>query len=274
MVSTNLPTNQYRLPLSIVRVTGVDAVQIVNNLATSDLKPLHVGDCIEAFITEVRGRTLGHVTIRRDADGLTLVGPVGQSEAIASHIDRYTIREDAVTQIADKQFTALVQGPSTPRVDSISNLTTDWLGNDTTVTLDQRDTLEATDDSTIFHDARIHAGFAWWGIDFDSKNLPQEVNRDSIAISFTKGCYLGQETVARLDALGQVQKKLVRLAIADGGVRPGDKVIVDDKPLARITSVTSDGTLAFAMVRRQWFDPGTDAKGFIEKAPFAATVLA
>src|SRR4029453_1620592 len=62
--------------------------------------------------------------------------------------------------------------------------------------------------------ARIEAGFPLFGRDITDDNLPQEVGRDAKAISFTKGCYLGQETVARIDALGHVNRSLVGLKFA------------------------------------------------------------
>ena len=55
---------------------------------------------------------------------------------------------------------------------------------------------------------RIESGTPRFGVDITDENLPQEVARDNRAISFTKGCYLGQETVARIDALGHVNRKL------------------------------------------------------------------
>ena len=70
--------------------------------------------------------------------------------------------------------------------------------------------------------ARIEHGWPIYGLDFSDANLPQEIARDPYAISFTKGCYLGQETVARLDALGQVQKKMVLLQIS-GDTLPKSK---------------------------------------------------
>ena len=56
--------------------------------------------------------------------------------------------------------------------------------------------------------ARVEFGTPFYGQDITTENLPQEVNRDKTAISFTKGCYLGQETVARIDALGHVNRLL------------------------------------------------------------------
>ena len=257
------------LPIALVVLRGDDAVTIANNLTTADLRSLAPGDCTETFITEVRGRTIGHVTVRRDPNGLTLIGPAGQSDAITAHVNRYTIREDCTAE-SIAAATAIVHPPSST-VDDPAAIKTDWLGTNTAVQISSAtggSDPAATDDpmaSAEFHDARLHAGFPWWGIDFTEKNLPQEVNRDAAAISFTKGCYLGQETVARLDALGQVQKKLVRLSLQEGQVAVGDKLMLDGKPVARITSVTSDATLAMAMVRRAWFDPGTQVVGINDR---------
>ena len=80
--------------------------------------------------------------------------------------------------------------------------------------------------------ARLEAGMPLFGQDITDDNLPQEIGRDQKAISFTKGCYLGQETVARIDALGHVNRLLVGVrfggsTIPGGGLqlRAGDKVI-------------------------------------------------
>lgn len=108
---------------------------------------------------------------------------------------------------------------------------------------------------------RIEAFWPWAGIDCDERNLPQELSIDDRAISFKKGCYLGQETVARLDALGQVQKKLVQIRLARSvSIALPCSVAVDGKEIAVITSLaTSDSgeTKGLAMVRRSHFLPGS-----------------
>ncbi len=96
---------------------------------------------------------------------------------------------------------------------------------------------------------RIESGTPWYGQDVDDRNLPQELNRDDKAISFTKGCYLGQETVARIDALGHVNQFLVRLGIeVDLSVETDEGPLRDDplidpaepeKTIGRITSVVT-----------------------------------
>jgi tRNA-modifying protein YgfZ len=119
-----------------------------------------------------------------------------------------------------------------------------------------------TGDRSQWESQRVAAFWPWYGVDFDERNLPQEVDRNDSAISFNKGCYLGQETIARLDALGQVQKKLVLLSIPSAA-HPSSLAIVNDengKEIGAITSVSPQDRNGFyraiAMVRRSHFQVG------------------
>jgi hypothetical protein len=90
--------------------------------------------------------------------------------------------------------------------------------------------------------------------------LPQEASIDARAISFKKGCYLGQETVARLDALGQVQKRLVQLVFESvPNIELPYTIEADGKEVGRLTSLaaTEQGGVGLAMVRRGHFAVGT-----------------
>jgi folate-binding protein YgfZ len=109
---------------------------------------------------------------------------------------------------------------------------------------------------------RIEAGMPLFGRDITDDNLPQEVNRNAQAISFTKGCYLGQETVARIDALGHVNKLLVRLQFLGQGVpSTGSELTLDGKTVGHVTSATFSPrigkALALAYVRTASTEPGT-----------------
>ncbi|MAI70269.1 MAG: aminomethyltransferase [Rhodopirellula sp.] len=302
----------YRLDhLSVVEVTGADASTILHNLTTNEVRSLSDLEGRETFVTDVRGKMLGHVCLFRHRGGLRLVGPAGQSEAICSHIDRYTIREDATAEIQDSEFVGFVITPelaaefgfgshdevalrSFPCDTEIEDVTLQevrWLGQNSfllclPVTQAERaldilsslvpvgSKVQCTDltkqhvgSETAFHQARVVAGFPWYGVDLDESNLPQEADRDSETISFTKGCYLGQETVARLDAMGQVQKKLVRWEITGGVPAPGTSLLADEKKVARLTSVASTeehGVLAIGFSRRSHFEKGASAIGVIE----------
>ena len=123
-----------------------------------------------------------------------------------------------------------------------------------------------------FDAKRIEAGFPVYGRDITDKNLPQEVDRDALAISFVKGCYLGQETVARIDALGHVNRVLrgVRFSgpqapAADTELRSGSQVV------GQVTSSTFSprlgSPLALAYLRRGHEQPGAKLEsdfGFAE----------
>jgi folate-binding protein YgfZ len=113
-----------------------------------------------------------------------------------------------------------------------------------------------------FEAARIESGFPLFGVDFDDNNLPQEIGRDREAISFTKGCYLGQETVARIDALGHVNQRIVGVRFfADCMPAVGSELFKDGAEIGRITSAAFspalNAPLALAMVRRDANAAGT-----------------
>jgi folate-binding protein YgfZ len=99
-------------------------------------------------------------------------------------------------------------------------------------------------DSSTWEQARIEAGTPRL-CDLLPKTLPQELGRDARAISFTKGCYLGQETVARLDALGHVNRRLVGLAIdGDTVPAPGAGINLGSDTVGHVTSCCFSPTLS------------------------------
>jgi folate-binding protein YgfZ len=117
-------------------------------------------------------------------------------------------------------------------------------------------------DAAAFETLRIEAGTPLFGPDISPRNFPQEVGRDDRAINFRKGCYLGQETVARIDALGHVNQVLCRVRM-DGSEMPciGTELMSEGKQVGYVTSVAyspeEKAILALAYVRRGKSDPGT-----------------
>jgi len=105
--------------------------------------------------------------------------------------------------------------------------------------------------------ARIEAGRPEWGLDMDDATIPQEANFDELgAISYTKGCYTGQETVARVHFRGHVNRHLRHLHFAGGVPAPRGATLVDEggKPVGDVRSGTVSpraGAIAMAMVRRE-----------------------
>jgi folate-binding protein YgfZ len=118
-------------------------------------------------------------------------------------------------------------------------------------------------DAATFEAARIEAGTPCSGRDVTPENLPQEVGRDARAINFVKGCYLGQETVARIDALGHVNKHLKGLKIAQGPApRQGATIEAAGKAVGTITSAAElpgwDHPLALGYIRTSHAAAGTE----------------
>ena len=311
-----------RLPsISVLDVLGKDAARIANNLCTADVVTLETGQGREAFVTDIRGKTVGHVCIFRADDGLRMIGAgpaafdsVGtmpspnQASAIAAHLDRYTLREQSVpedksdslvgividvptasrcesplTEIAgeaksiDLRSVSFTLGQSTPSLFSGNAYQMPWWQGGamlliiepgaTRVATDYLISINANEASMAeFHRLRIENRFPWFGVDLDASHLPQEADRDQNAISFTKGCYLGQETIARLDAMGQVQKKLVQWRLSCPATPVAGMELKDgDRVVGRLTSIASQDApnefLALGFARRTHFELGSRAVG-------------
>ncbi len=127
--------------------------------------------------------------------------------------------------------------------------------------------------------ARVEAGRPEWGIDMDDTTIPQEANFDDLhAISYTKGCYVGQEVVARVHFRGHVNRQLRGLRVA-GAEAPATKALlfdVDGKQVGDVRSAVSSprlGGIAIAMVRRE-VEPGTPLTARAESGEWKADVSA
>jgi len=113
----------------------------------------------------------------------------------------------------------------------------------------------------VWDAVRIELGLPEFGCDIGPDCLGPEVSPDPRAISTAKGCYLGQETVARLEAHGHLNRKLRGLRAGDEIPTPGTELLIEDKPVGRVTSAAYSPCrgqgVALAMVRREAWEPGT-----------------
>jgi tRNA-modifying protein YgfZ len=241
------------LPQDTVVATQADAVRFVDNFVTAAVSQLASGGGSEAFFTDVRGWVLALAMILRTEEGLEIVADAGLGPRLREHLDRYHIREQVSLVDASAETAAmLVAGPAAaaavrlligPDAElpaaELDHLTVSGEGGPLRIVRvtsagagrgqdgywirGPRGALDSVAralaaaglpmiDEAALAAARIAAGYPA-AADIPEKTLPQELGRDQRAISFTKGCYLGQETVARLDALGHVNRRLVLLAI-------------------------------------------------------------
>ena len=242
---------------TVVDVRGDDAAAFVNRFATNTLATLLPGSGAETFFTDAKGWVLALATALRTEDGLWIDADAGLATPLADHLEHYHIRERL--EIVDASATAalfLVAGPraadwlashagavGVERFDhrrlSLAGRTVriargDWIGPDCfLIRVDEEarpglaDWLAASGLPKATPDAVAAARIEWGRpgpTDMPEKTLPQELLRDDRAISFTKGCYLGQETVARIDALGHVNRRLTGVMTTAGLPRIGAEV--------------------------------------------------
>jgi folate-binding protein YgfZ len=293
-----------------IRLTGKDRATFLHNFCTADIKRLEAGQAAEAFFCNLQGKILGHGYVFCDEASLAIDTVAGQAEPLIKHLDRYLIREDVQLENRSEQVGKLLAAgeqsaellervcgnllpagnlrQAAARVGDIDVVIrrVDFTGPDCFFVVCDRDNLEPVRQSLIEAGAvpceaealeitRLEAGTPLFGRDISERNLPQEVARDARAISFTKGCYLGQETVARIDALGHVNRYLVGLKF-DGGqiLAPGAALQVAGQSVGEVTSSVwsprLSAPLGLAYVRRGHNEVGTQ----LESEAGAATIVA
>ena len=280
-----------------IEVSGNDRVTFLHNMCTQDVKKFAVGNGSETFLTDAKGHVLAYVDFFVTPNSIILETVRGQGDAITSHLDRYIIREDVrLTDKTEQWGQLLVAGEEAAA--ALAQLATDplpersWqheantiadrptylrrvlLAGPTSVQVccaasdlpTVRSAFEAAGavscDRAVLETVRIENGIAFYGLDVTQDNLPQEVDRNHTAISFDKGCYIGQETVARLDALGHVNKLLVAIKFDRSEIPPpGTELVSNDKTVGKVTSSTFspkfDAPLALAYVRSGHNAPGS-----------------
>ncbi len=287
----------FELPKAhVIQILGADAEKVINNLCTNDVRKLAVGSCCEAFITNVRGWCVEHGFVLKLPDQILLVGQFGNPTALCAHIDRYIIREDA--KITDQSASKRVFLLSEREADqsamhfglpafsskngsilsvqvmslSVTAVSIQLLAaNDVLVITEQsnrQSMIDAFASAGVsaqlpeeFEQRRIASFWPQSGREILEKSIPQELDRDPLTISFTKGCYLGQETIARLDAIGQLQKKLCLVRIESReSIELGAAIMKGNQQVGQVTSASFDPTggsvLALAYLRRGNFEPG------------------
>jgi len=279
---------------TLIEVTGADRAQLLHSFTTSDIKQLAVGGISEAFVTSPQGKTLGHVLVGNRGDTFILDTTPGQATTLIAHFERYIISEDATLRdLTAEQDELLLAGPGAaallqqvagigpePAMAKAEIATANVLVKRVTFLAAPsyflqsargdlpavRAALEASGAIACGPDAvemaRLEAGTPLFGRDITDENLPQEIARDALAISFTKGCYLGQETVARIDALGHVNRQLAGVRFTGSTVpTPGLPLIAGGKAVGHVTSAAwspkLQSPLAMALLRRAQAKPGT-----------------
>ena len=279
----------------LLRMVGEDALDLLHRLSTQDLLTLQPGEGAATVLTTSKGRILDVLVVQRRADSLRLHVSPGNQPRVLEWLDTYTILEDSEASDATGEHgQLLIFGPaagevvsaaSDPALDGLdlfhhreARLGTAQvaitraeaptgggfhvaapLGEAESARQALIDAGAVPVDGDTFEVLRVEAGLPAFGSELDERWNPHEAGLER-HISYTKGCYIGQEVIARLDAYDKVQRELRGLRAVGGGVPSvGSKLLMAGKEAGAVTSVADSpdfGPIALAYVRRAHADPG------------------
>jgi tRNA-modifying protein YgfZ len=215
-------------PRAFVRVAGPDAQDYLQRMVSNDVEALHLGDSCPALLLTAKARLIAPLVVwRRGEDDYLLLTEPELGEPVRAHLARMRLRAQCEIELEEHE-SALVFGGE--------GIATDFPGAVEVLDAELEPTL-APDELEL---RRIEAGVPRWGRELDDAILPAEAGLEETHISFSKGCYPGQEPIARLHYRGHVNRKLQVVELDD------------ETPVERVTSTARrpDGTVvALAYVR-------------------------
>jgi folate-binding protein YgfZ len=264
--------------------SGEDRHRFVNGLVTCDVRELESGSGAYGFFTSAQGRVLADVVVTATEQALILDLPAGGARLIADHMLRYKVADRVEINEEEGWDQFIVAGPrSASLLEEVSGQSVagdDWgrreadgvafhgdrrLGVEATRVVGPRATLATLAGSLEAGGAvragaadlaavRIERGKPWFGVDFSADNFPQESGLESETVSYTKGCYLGQEIVARIHYRGGVNRRILGL-LSSEPIAVGGDLFAGDECVGKITSTARSsalgGYIALAMVHRK-----------------------
>ncbi|TWT51569.1 tRNA-modifying protein YgfZ [Thalassoglobus neptunius] len=292
-----------------VLLSGPDCKSFLQSFCTNEISKLCSGDVCEAFVPDIKGRILAHVIVLASDDSLRLISGPGAGEVLVPHLTKYLLGLNAEVNdaTATSRLLVVVGENGLQAIDEESDLDTNrwttltssddqensaqvasldvlaepsiWIAGgveqveEIESRLQARGVSEGADEE--FERLRITAGFPLVGRDLSDANIAQEAARTDRAISFTKGCYLGQEPITRLDAMGHTNKELRGLLIENEDTPVDSAVLAEEKEVGRISSVASLGdgrSVALALIRTKFAAPGTQLAVTTKDGTFPAKV--
>ena len=220
-------------PRDYVSVVGPDAEDFLQRMLSNDVTR---APC-QALLLTPKARVIAPLTVvRRGPDDFLLLTEPGLGEAVRSNLLR--ARFAAKVEIESEEHTSVVVFGEDGGIPSAE------FGEPGSELLDAG--LEPTLAVEELERMRIEAKVPAWGKEVDDSILPAEAGLDETHISFTKGCYPGQEPIARLRHRGKVNRSLRVLEV--DAAAPGDEIRQGDKVVGRVTSAVSGKALGYVRV--------------------------
>ena len=249
----------YIIDRDVIRISGPDAISFLQGQLSQNVAGLAVGTSAFTFLLEPQGKVSAWGRITRVADDAILYDvDRGFADVTIARLSRFKLRTKADIETLDWRVVAIrgetgwfnYAGATFARFDWPGFEGVDLMGADVAMPSGI-----PVGDSADYERQRIQAGVPAMGHELDANTIPNETGDLVIeqSVSFTKGCYTGQELVARVDSRGNNTPRRLRLVRVDGGVPDaGSDVLVDDKVVGKLTSVApaDGGAVALAFVQR------------------------
>jgi folate-binding protein YgfZ len=271
-----------------IKVTGKDRQRFLQGMLTNDVKSLEAGKGAFALFLDVKGHIHADMKVYAFSDHLLLVLQHYLVQNLMAGLDRYIMSEDVRMQDVTPEYGMIqILGPDAslllesrgmhtiPEVYyshsmiNIAGVETPLIRLPAGFALlvpnpgqESARVLEALNGSMLggraFETYRIESGIPLMHRDMDESNFPQECGLHA-ALNFEKGCYLGQETMARIDAQGHVNRHLVGI-LSSASVTSGDRIFKEGKEVGKITSTTHSlllqQPLSLGFIRREFAKEG------------------
>ena len=266
MVPSTLPGVTALLDRSCIEATGVDAGVLLQSLLSNDVDSAQPGGAVYALLLTPKARVISDVELFNTGHGYVLACPPDRAQLVLESIVRARFRRKV--ELAPSPH-AVVWGDAT---DALASLETP--AGPHRLLASAPDGVEPADAWEV---ARVEAGLPAFGREFGQDSMPAEAGLVPLAVSFTKGCYPGQEPVARLQYRGHANRGLRGLALSGALPEPGAAVLHGDRDVGRVGSAVLSprfGPISLAVLRREVSDgdevtvAGTAAR--VRPLPFAA----
>jgi folate-binding protein YgfZ len=278
----------------VLAVRGSDRLLWLQGLLTNDVAKLQPGEsCYAAYLT-AQGRMISDMRVVELADRAFLEIPAILAEALRARLDALIFAEDVQIADATGSIAAVdLHGPAAvvpPSITPIATIKDDVFGRSAMTLFVARGDLEVVVARLVSSGAvettletldvvRLEAGTPQFLVDMDAHTIPLEAGIEDRAISFTKGCYVGQEVIVRVTQRGhgRVAKKLVGFVFEKNSLpKSGDSVRAGDRDIGRITSAVWSPALerpiALGYVHRDFVAPGTAVEVATAEGRATATV--
>jgi folate-binding protein YgfZ len=256
---------------AILRATGKDAKDYLHRMTTQDVNGLAPGASAYATVLNAKGHVLADGHVLAEPDGVLLVLDARAAPEARAHLERFVIMDDVVFEDLSASLRAVpVLGPGGAALvpaaaRRLANGRRGAPALDVLLPPLEAEALRAglvvagavPLDAAALDALRVLGGVARWGADLDRSRLPMEAGLTRAAISFTKGCYTGQEVVLRATARGHLQRGLVQLALPPGAA-PGTPLAANGQEVGVVTSAaeTPEGRVGLGYLRRAHWREG------------------